>query len=109
MKHKHAELIKAWADGAEIQSRWDTTNDTGWSDWCDENESPEWFIDWEYRIKPEEKKPVVRWQWIYRDKVTRMIVRTDYFFTEAEAKRWSVQQNTKLFLRAKWTRTEFEE
>ena len=44
--HKHAELIKAWADGAEIQVK----NDDGvWRDadpfWCDYKE---------YRIKPSE-------------------------------------------------------
>jgi hypothetical protein len=49
--HKHAELIKAWADGAEIEYR--------------ENDSP-WFSaprpvwnDWqEYRIKPEPKPDI---------------------------------------------------
>ena len=47
MKHKHAELIKAWADGAEIQEWqehlqvWET--DT----------NPTWFIGQIYRIKPE--------------------------------------------------------
>lgn len=48
--HKHAALIKAWADGAEIQvkqvdyfaddSRWVTTK------------SPTWNDDIQYRIKP---------------------------------------------------------
>ena len=47
MKHKHAELIHAWADGAEIQEWqehlqvWET--DT----------NPTWFIGQIYRIKPE--------------------------------------------------------
>lgn len=51
MKHKHAELIKAWADGAEIQyklcGKW---NDTL---------KPEWFEEYEYRIKPPE---VAQWR-----------------------------------------------
>ena len=56
MKHKHADLIHAWADGAEIQYRhWG-------SDWKD-SRSPTWDVNWEYRIKPEEKKPVVRYLW----------------------------------------------
>ena len=45
--HKHAELIKAWADGAEIQMK----NVNGvWIDIY-----PEWIEDCEYRITPESK------------------------------------------------------
>lgn len=55
--HKHAELIKAWADGAEIE--------------CRENEHREWmtvhtpfWIDLaEYRVKPEPKPDVVEQWW----------------------------------------------
>jgi hypothetical protein len=47
--HKHAEVIKAWADGAEIQSR-RRNND----EWCD-TPSPSWYKDTEYRIKQEPK------------------------------------------------------
>jgi len=46
MKHKHAELIKKWADGAQIQVKY--------ADWEDTN-SPGWNEEFEYRIKPEEK------------------------------------------------------
>ena len=42
--HKHAELIKAWADGAEIQYRFHTC-------WID-TENPVWNPDFDYRIKP---------------------------------------------------------
>ena len=49
--HKHAELIKAWADGAEIQclksTGWETIPQPYWSEICD------------YRIKPEPKPDVV--------------------------------------------------
>ena len=45
--HKHAELIKAWAEGAEIETIdcnvWGTCN------------TPRWFPECEYRIKPEPK------------------------------------------------------
>jgi hypothetical protein len=45
--HKHAELIKAWADGAEIECRdcrvWYHAKD------------PRWQEDMEYRIKLEQK------------------------------------------------------
>ena len=47
--HKHAELIKAWADGAEIQALCAECND-----WI-ECTSPAWYEHTCYRIKPEEK------------------------------------------------------
>lgn len=46
--HKHAELIKAWADGAEIQLK---LNAGKWGDCVD----PYWNPELEYRIKPEPK------------------------------------------------------
>ena len=54
MKHKHAELIKAWADGAEIEVLTPST-----SEWKDVSE-PLWIADQEYRIKPEPKPDVVK-------------------------------------------------
>jgi hypothetical protein len=49
--HKHADLIKAWADGAEIEFRcldeWRRIT------------APRWDQDGEYRIKPEPKPDVV--------------------------------------------------
>jgi len=53
MKHKHAELIKAWADGAQIQVCY--CNEGTWED----VDYPAWGVGNEYRIKPEEKKPDV--------------------------------------------------
>ena len=58
MKHKHCELIKAWADGAVIEHRCLTAaNYNHWHefDGCWEGE------DWEYRIKPEPKPDVVEY------------------------------------------------
>ena len=52
--HKHAEFIKAWADGAEIQIRHPDTKT-----WCD-CVDPYWVPSAEYRIKPEQKPDVVR-------------------------------------------------
>ena len=43
--HKHAALIKAWADGAEIE----LYNFGRWQD----VKTPSWCLDLEYRIKPE--------------------------------------------------------
>jgi hypothetical protein len=49
MKHKHADLIHAWADGAKIQMRF-SRND----EWVDAY-SPSWDEFTSYRIKPEPK------------------------------------------------------
>lgn len=47
--HKHAELIKVWADGAVIQYK---TEEGAWKDVYPYN--PVWDIFTEYRIKPED-------------------------------------------------------
>lgn len=51
--HKHAEIIKAWADGEIIQYRpfhtWE------WEDWVSQT-SPSWHEKIEYRIKPKLKE-----------------------------------------------------
>jgi hypothetical protein len=51
--HKHADLIKAWADGQEIE----VSNDN--SRWC-VVDRPSWSDSLLYRIKP--AAPVVKWQ-----------------------------------------------
>lgn len=45
--HKHCELIKAWADGAEIEFRF--TDAEPWTP----SEKPSWLTEVEYRIKGE--------------------------------------------------------
>jgi hypothetical protein len=53
--HVHAELIKAWADGAKIQYQ------CSGGDWRDVvRNSPTWNISETYRIKPEPKPDVVQ-------------------------------------------------
>ena len=47
MKHKHCDLIKAWADGAEIQQRYAAVKK-----WHDIGQFPSWAENFEYRIKP---------------------------------------------------------
>jgi hypothetical protein len=54
MKHKHADLIKQWADGAQIE--WRGMN----GDWCSIAGTPAWSIETVYRIKPEPKPDVFR-------------------------------------------------
>jgi hypothetical protein len=53
--HKHSELIKAWADGAEIEYR--SRIDGNWTT----AGSPQWFDNSEYRIKPEPRPDVIRY------------------------------------------------
>jgi hypothetical protein len=48
--HKHAELIKAWADGAEIQQYRENLDE-----WRDCSPYPAWDERLTYRIKPEPK------------------------------------------------------
>ena len=53
MKHKHADLIHAWADGAQIEmfsviyARWENIA------------NPSWELNNKYRIKPEPKPDVI--------------------------------------------------
>jgi hypothetical protein len=51
--HKHAEFIKAWADGAEIQT-YDGIRDV----WVDIISNPAWTSE-RYRIKPVPKPDIV--------------------------------------------------
>ena len=57
MKHKHADLIHAWADGAQIQCKQhgydDRWADVGYPNW----EHPQC----DYRIKPEPKPDAVKY------------------------------------------------
>lgn len=58
--HKHAELIKAWADGAQIEyeapySDFDARMRTGKTKWCP-IDHPTWCLTKRYRIKPEPPK-----------------------------------------------------
>jgi len=61
--HKWAKEIKAWADGAEIEARYEKAN--GWTDWKLEEGG---FIFYqkgaEYRIKPQPKEPQYLYAWL---------------------------------------------
>lgn len=49
-RHKHADMIIAWANGAQVEFR--SHLDGGW----EVTSAPSWFEDYEYRIKPPAKK-----------------------------------------------------
>lgn len=60
--HEHAEVIKAWADGAKIQVRPKPAGKyiPAWLDIPD-GEPMFWYSECEYRVKPEPKPDVVRY------------------------------------------------
>ena len=98
MKHKHAELIKAWADGAVIQHKCDL----GWIDVAQNN--PHWLPNTEYRIKPEEKKTVVKYLWAI-DKGNGFALHP-FFVADGSIPYPSIRYGAQ---RLDWSRTEFEE
>jgi hypothetical protein len=55
--HVHAEVIKAWADGAQIEYRPD-----GQQHWtlCGRAFKPSWAEEYEYRVKPERVYPTTK-------------------------------------------------
>lgn len=67
--HKHAAVIKAWVDGASIQTRCKPIL----FDWIDVS-CPRWLPSWEYRIKPEPKPDVVKYG--------ALTIRNDYVYVD---------------------------
>lgn len=60
--HKHASMIKAWADGAEMQYK---TYTGEWDSTC----HPSWDSEIEYRVKPEPVKVPYR-VGLFRDAIS---------------------------------------
>jgi hypothetical protein len=60
MKHKHAEVIKAWADGAIVEEYRPNLNQ-----WVEPQPYPIWDARFSYRIKPEPKPDVVAFAKVY--------------------------------------------
>tara|TARA_R110000868_G_C10439191_1_gene725156 strand:+ start:187 stop:477 length:291 start_codon:yes stop_codon:yes gene_type:complete len=55
MRHKHADVIIAWANGAQIQTYVNKMGGWMWVDICE----PMWWVeDSRYRVKPEPKPDV---------------------------------------------------
>jgi hypothetical protein len=97
--HKHAELIKAWADGATIE-RYSWTEQK----WKESN-PPEWLPDSNYRIKPEPKQMVTRWLWVYRAGTETMWRITTCYYTKKEFEAWCGAKGMPLA----WSEMEFGE
>lgn len=58
--HKHAAIIKAWADGEQIQYLNATRGGGQWQD----IKTPSWCLDVEYRVKPVARPDVVRYYYV---------------------------------------------
>ena len=95
-KHKHAELIKAWADGAQVQIKMQN------GVWLDIDRH-HWNVDCEFRIKPAEK--VVRWLWIFEDNGIWSV--THSYLTESEF--LCLVKFRCPYRKLEWSREEFDE
>ena len=75
MNRKHCEIIKAWADDADIQYKFLPE-----SPWTDIN-NPAFLDHMEYRIKPEPKPDIVAYCQVskYKDQPVGMYVSNAYF------------------------------
>lgn len=71
---KHAAVIKAWADGAEIEYK---RQDGSW----DDSHYPSWSDRTEFRVKPTK---VTRWLWVYKNTSSPWRISTRYL-TDDEA------------------------
>ena len=95
--HKHAELIKKWADGAIIQLK--QIN----GEWVDTTHNdPSWGNEFEYRVKP---TLVKKWKWVFSDDGVLGV--TGYCYTEQEFN--SNFQNLTLIQKVDSTMQEVEE
>ena len=99
-KHKHAEIIKAWADGAEVQVFRHEYDGYYWEDTA----TPNFNIDFDYRIKPTEK--VVRWLWAWQPIGTNWSFISEHRYTDEEVKA-ALKDGT--FTKLEWSREEFDE
>lgn len=74
-RHKHADLIHAWAEGTEIQFL------NSQDKWVDVQGYPAWIEDGQYRIKP---KLVKKWKWVIKDIRTDALLVTGYYYQSEE-------------------------
>lgn len=95
MKHKHAEVIKAWADGLPIQYKHQLTGD--WKDLTVTD--PLWLTTHEFRVKPAK---IVRWLWVYKNSTNIWRISTRYLTDDEAAMFYSERK------KLDWSREEFE-
>ena len=101
-QHKHAALIHAWAEGAEIQFR---NSDGGWTD----NQTPSWEKGKEYRIKPGElqwfenipEHGVLCWVWDDDEESDRKLIRVVYSYHRDTASNYGFETDDECYRYAK--------
>ena len=97
-KHKHYDVIVAWAAGEEIQVMF--TPSEGWVD----TSKPKWHEEFEYRIKP---KIVKRVGWVvlpeFADERDRLVTKEIYPTVALAMNEWPFN---KLIVRIEWEEEE---
>jgi hypothetical protein len=104
MKHKHYDMIVAWAEGKQIQNFNENTGE-----WQDLIGPPYWIKNFQYRIKPEEKAPVVRWLWAFRFKPEDDWYQNAFYQTDEEASDYFGRNGAFNHFKLEYTRQEFPE
>ena len=99
--HPHKDLIIAWANGATIQVK---TSDGTW----EQLNKPSWHLHLNYRIKPEEKKKVKRWLWMYKMFLADYNQTTTCYYTEEELQK-RFKNSVYSYKKLPWSEMEFEE
>lgn len=101
--HKHAELIKKWADtGCQIQ--YNVHALAIWID-CVRN-NPSWEPDIEYRVKP---TLVKKWKWVYESPEGNMIVTCLHYSSSEEFNNLNPYNKGKILQKVDSTMIEVEE
>jgi hypothetical protein len=72
-QHKWHKEIKAWADGAEIESRYNDQYKKEWSEWELCREPDFHYFNYEFRIKPQPKEP--QYLYAFNDNLGNTFVR----------------------------------
>lgn len=98
MKHKHYDVIVAWAGGKKVQFK---NIYSGWVDW-NHDTGPNFLESVDWRIKPKEK--VVRWKWAYQNGNNRWYESSDFLSDLEAANEFKYE-----FKKLEYTRTEFDE
>lgn len=96
--HKHAEFIKAAADGKPIEVFSKQLNK-----WLDVTSMSAFDSDCVFRMK--DKEPVVRWLWVWKANSSRNPWELSQYLTEDEAKRMF---NNRPIKKLEWSREEFD-
>jgi hypothetical protein len=82
-KHIHADIIKQWADGAEIEVK-----NTTWNGW-ESCPNPQWGLTNQYRVK---QKKVTKWLWASPSGLVEYYYRETYNSTYPIKLEWSAQE-----------------